>query len=280
MVQVPLVKSGYRPQAVDTSIEADALSFMLLRQRTDAQRLQMASKMMRSARRLSLHCLRQQFAALSPHDLGRKIAIAWFQESCPPDYIPTITDMLWDHDPLELAAQLHGIFARLNIPYYVTGGAAAITYGEPRTTGDVDIVLGIPQTHLRELVQALEAEGFYVAGADDAGPGRCLSITHIESAARADLIISGDMDYERLRFARSRLMSIPGFGDIIFSSPEDVILSKLQWGKRHQSEKQWRDVLAVMKVQGTSLDFAYLWQWAPELGVADDLSRAFIEAGI
>jgi hypothetical protein len=41
----------------------------------------------------------------------------------------------------------------------------------------------------------------------------------------------------------------------------------------------WR-TRAVMKVQGISLDFAYLWQWAPELGVADELSRAFIEAGI
>jgi hypothetical protein len=144
----------------------------------------------------------------------------------------------------------------------------------------VHIVLRIPQIHLGQLVQTLEAEGFYVAGADDAGPGRCLSITHIGSAARADLIISGDMDYERLRFARSRFMSIPDFGDILFSSPEDVILSNLQWGKRHQSEKQWRDVLAVMKVQGTSLDFAYLWQWASKLGITDELIRAFTEAGI
>lgn len=289
MVQSPPVKPGYRPQADDTSIETDAVYFMLLRDRTAVERLEMGDGMMADARRLSLHCLQQRHGALPLQDFARKVAIAWLQDDCPPHYIPSGTAMTWIQNSTDLAAQLHRILTGLNIPYYITGGVAAIAYGEPRTTRDLDIVLEVPRSNLDQsrsnldpLAQALETEGFLVSGLEDAQSGRLqsLGITHIATIARADLIIAGDSAYERLRFERSRVITLPGTGDLMFSSPEDVILSKLQWGKRSQSEKQWRDVLAVMKVQDIDLDFAYLRQWGPELGIAEDLERAFTEAGI
>ena len=67
---------------------------------------------------------------------------------------------------------------------------------------------------------------------------------------------------------------------IYVCSPEDIILQKLNWGRGSQSEKQWRDVLGVLKVQGNSLDFAYLLQWALELELEEDLGRALVEAGL
>ncbi len=55
------------------------------------------------------------------------------------------------------------------------------------------------------------------------------------------------------------------------STPEDVVLSKLRWRLECRSELQWRDCVEIAAVQ--QLDRDYLDRWAPELGVADDLTE-------
>ena len=50
--------------------------------------------------------------------------------------------------------------------------------------------------------------------------------------------------------------------------------------QRSLSEKQWRDVLGILKVQGVELDFDYLQQWAGKLDLVEDLTQAIGEAGL
>jgi hypothetical protein len=45
------------------------------------------------------------------------------------------------------------------------------------------------------------------------------------------------------------------------------------------SERQWRDVLGVLKTRAGDLDLNYLWKWAGELHVGDLLERSMKEAG-
>ncbi|MBE9126719.1 MULTISPECIES: hypothetical protein [unclassified Coleofasciculus] len=80
-----------------------------------------------------------------------------------------------------------------------------------------------------------------------------LQITEVESISRADLIMAGTNDFEYLKFERRRICATSGVEALYFASPEDVILNKLRWGKRSRSEKQWRDVLGVLKVQSSVL---------------------------
>lgn len=283
-IQIPqlAIPAGYRPQAADTSPENDALEFYLLRQRSETDRLLMGASMMRGARRLSLHSLSRQFANLTKQQFAQKIALAWLQENCPPNFTPTDDEMTWIQDSIGLAEQLHRIFESLGISYYITGGVAAIAYGEPRTTRDLDAVIEIVPSAIDPLVQALEQEGFYVPGVEDVRCGRMqtLGVTHIESISRADLIISGASELERLKFDRSRAIEMPGGGVLYFASPEDVVLAKLVWGRGSQSEKQWRDVLGILKVQAESLDCNYLTERAESLGIIDALIQAMTEAGI
>lgn len=275
-------KAGYRPQSEDTSVETDLLMFHLLRQRTTACRLRMAASLTRSARQLSLDCLHQQFRHLTKVQFAQKIAQAWLQEYYPPHYVPTGSEAMWIQDSISLAAKLHPLFEQLEIPYYITGGVAAIAYGEPRTTQDLDLVLAISQNDIDRLVTALSNAGFYVAGVDDVKSGRMqiLQITDIESISRADLVVAGTDEFDRLKFERRRVFATSVAAALYFASPEDVILNKLLWRQRSGSEKQWRDVLGVLKVQAENLELGYLTQWASRLGLADDLNQALTEAGL
>ena len=67
---------------------------------------------------------------------------------------------------------------------------------------------------------------------------------------------------------------------IFVTSPEDVILSKLEWYRMggEVSERQWRDILGVLKTRLGELDLDYLHRWAKELNVSDLLERALKEA--
>jgi hypothetical protein len=271
----------YRSQSEDTSVETDRFFFERLRQVSAIDRWKMADAMMRDARQMSLWSLKRRFGKLGPIALAQKVAQAWLQEDYPKHYIPLGTEMTWIQDSSTLAAELHQIFRALQIPYYITGGVAAIVYGEPRTTRDLDVVLAIQREDLDRLVAALEEKKFYVPGVEDAKSGRMktLGITHIETIARADLVIAGHEEFDRIQFDRRESIEMPGTGEFYIASPEDLILNKLRWGKQSQSEKQWRDVLGILKVQGDTLDFDYLKEWSLQLGLREDLDRVAAESG-
>ncbi|MBE9077166.1 hypothetical protein IQ241_07630 [Romeria aff. gracilis LEGE 07310] len=286
MVQPKLPKfvapPGYRTQAIDISQEADLLDFYLLAQRSVTERVEIAADLMSSARELSLQCLSRQFNYLTAHQLARKLAEAWLQDDCPPGYVPGGSAVTWVQNSIELAAHLHNVFEMANLDYFITGGVAAIAYGDPRTTRDLDIVLRVTSAAIPTLQATLEQAGFYVAGSNDAAAGRMnsLQITHLETISRADLILSNDSAYAQEQFMRRRRYAFPNQTEVFLSSPEDVIISKLRWGRSSESEKQQRDVLAIFKVQQDALDYSYLFRWGAEFGLSEKLEQLTTAAGV
>jgi hypothetical protein len=272
---------GYCSQSIDTNINADLVRFHLYRQRTTIERLMLGAKYKQNARQLSLACLRQSFPELTAEAFSQKIAHAWLQAKCPLNYTPQ-NPISWNQDPTAIAALLAQILNTANIPYYITGGVAAIAHGEPRATIDLDVVIAIDLANLPTLAAIFEANGFYVAGLIDvlAGSLRCLNITHLETIENVDLMISGKDEYDLIKFDRCRLYTLPGSGEVAIASPEDVIISKLIWRQESQSDKQWRDILGVLKVQQEKLDFGYLQVWIDRFGLEQDWQRAKVEAGI
>ncbi len=273
---------GYCPQAADTSISADIVRFHLYRQRTTAERLQLGAKFRHHARQLSIACLRQSFPHLTDRDFALKIANAWLQDKCPSGYIPSLNCMAWNQDPSAIASLMARILTTANIPYYITGGVAAIAHGEPRATIDLDIVISIDLQDISILAANLESQGFYVAGLSDVVSGnlRCLNITHLESIENVDLMISGREEYDLVKLERRQLYTLPDGAEVSIATPEDTIVSKLIWRRESQSDKQWRDILGILKVQQERLDFDYIQAWVAKFGIDDDWQRAKVEAGV
>ena len=86
-----------------------------------------------------------------------------------------------------------------------------------------------------------------------------------------------------MQFSRRRRETLdPSTGEaVFFASPEDVILAKLDWYRRSgRSERQWQDVLGIIKTQGKRLDLTYLRRWADTLGLRDALETALVEGGL
>ena len=267
----------YQAQATDTTLDADRHLFSLLKRCTNKQRMAMTVRYTQGGFAMSLGGLKHRFGHLNQGAFAYKVAQAWLGDHWPPGFEPTGDPMTWTQDSIGLAHRLHVIFSDLGIEYYVTGGVASTTYGEPRFTIDLDLVINVFGDALYPLVVALEADGFYVPGVEDAVSGRMktLQITDQKTIERADLVLTSNEPWDAIKFSRRQLIN-----GVYLASPEDVILNKLRWGQRSQSEKQWRDVLGVLKVQGNDLDFDYLQEWASNLGLAENLARAAGASGL
>ncbi len=271
---------AYQPQSIDTSEASDRYFFQLLRQKTLAERFTMAAQMIRWAKAISLRGIEKARGHLAPEYFAQAV----LQDKWTPALTPTSHKDMWIQDPGEIAQMLHEILESLSIAYYITGGVAAIAYGEPRTTRDLDIVVEVGGSEINTLVTALEAAGFYCphGAVEDiqSGRGRVLSITHMQTLLNADIVLNANTDFDRSKLARRRLeaISLTTTDQFWMVAPEDLILAKLLWGQRSQSEKQWRDVLGVLKVQHDSLEFDYLRQWGTTLGIRELLETAIAAA--
>jgi hypothetical protein len=183
-------------------------------------------------------------------------------------------------DPISVALLVARLLETLRVPYVVAGSLASSLHGEPRSTNDVDLVADLDPTTARLFVDSL-GEAFYAdtsAAIEAAQSGTSFNIVHIETAIKVDVFVAGADAFDRVRLQRRQRIAIdaPAGDDTLYvDTAEDVVLRKLEWYRRggETSERQWRDVLAVLRVQ-QHLDDAHLQTWAKRLGIADLLVRA------
>jgi len=176
------------------------------------------------------------------------------------------------------------VFNRLRIPYLVVGSIASALYGVARSTLDVDIVAELQQDQVEELVEALH-EDFYVD--EEMIRGAILqqssfNLIHLKTLFKVDVFIRKARPFDRVQFERriEQVFAADPDRRVYVTSAEDIILAKLEWFRlgNEVSDRQWRDILGVLKVQAGRLDLAYLNRWAIELNVADLLQRALKES--
>ena len=163
-----------------------------------------------------------------------------------------------------VTAQLEGA----GIPYMVTGSMAANFYAVPRMTRDIDLVVELSERDVDRVIRLFQQE-YYIdrdmvqrAVRDHA----MFNMIHNALVVKVDCVVRKDTEYRREEFARRRAVSVAD-QQVFIVSPEDLILSKLDWAKESRSQMQLDDVRNLLRaVQG--LDTAYLNRWADRLGLA------------
>jgi hypothetical protein len=159
------------------------------------------------------------------------------------------------------------------IPYMIGGSVASSIHGPHRSTNDVDIVIAPTAAQLEQFLGAVS--DYYVSRpAALAAFQRCSMFNVIDapSGHKADLVFLKPRSYSQTELSRRTRVEFAGH-EIYVASPEDVILSKLEWSKMGESERQFRDAANVALTKWHSLDFAYLENWAVELDVVEGLNE-------
>ena len=175
---------------------------------------------------------------------------------------------------------------QLGVLYYIGGSVASSAYGLARSTLDVDMVSALRLEHIPQLVATLKDK--YYISEDSIAEGirrkASFNLLHLESALNIDIFITKNRTYDQTAAKRIRADTISVNEDapqFYLSAPEDVVLAKLEWLKSggQTSDRQWNDILGVLKVQGVHIDEEYLRLWAGQLGVLDLLERALVAIG-
>ncbi|MCL0065687.1 hypothetical protein M1N79_02210 [Dehalococcoidia bacterium] len=160
------------------------------------------------------------------------------------------------------------------IPYMISGSLGSSLHGEPRATNDVDLVIAPTARQLDIFIQSL-GEGYYVNGeaAQEAFRGRgTFNVIDYQAGWKADLIIRRNRPFSLEEFRRRIQGNVVGV-PVFVVSPEDAILSKLEWSRAGESERHFRDAQGVAVVQWDTLDKEYLRKWARELNVENLLDN-------
>ena len=177
-------------------------------------------------------------------------------------------------------------FDSLRIPYFLGGSMASSVHGIYRATADADFVAAVRPHHAQPLA-ALLHPAFYAeveAIRSAASSSRSFNVIHLETMLKVDVFVARTDPFSLMQMRRRALQTASADGQTKFyvASAEDTALAKLQWYRESGgvSDRQWNDVLGVLKVQGPALDRAYLGEWARELKLADLLARALDDAGL
>jgi hypothetical protein len=192
-----------------------------------------------------------------------------------------------DPDLIRALSPIIAVFEESRIPYYIGGSLASSVYGIARATIDVDLVARIEIHHIEFLKNRLQAEYYIdeVLISEAVTYRSSFNLIHLPTSIKIDIFIPSDELYARTAMDRRRadtLSEAQASPEFFFCSTEDVILYKLQWYESggRVSERQWLDVLGVIKVQADSLDKEYLKHWSKQLGISELVQEAFQDAGV
>ena len=137
-------------------------------------------------------------------------------------------------------------------PYLIIGGLAVAVIGEPRMTGDVDVIGYLSMEQATELIDTAVAAGFEVAPDERERLHATGTLRFTKGRFQLDIILAS-LPFEDDARARARKRRL--FGRLVpLPTPEDLLLFKVLAGR----DKDLVDAVGIARRHLTSLDHRYL----------------------
>jgi len=174
---------------------------------------------------------------------------------------------------------------KLGIPYVVTGAVAAIIYGEPRLTNDVDLIMLMKNEDIERFIQAFPATEFYCPPAEILRieikrPYRGhFNLIHHDTGSKADIYLAGEDELHRWALAKKRDMVVEG-ERMKVAPPEYVIVRKLEYFREGGSEKHLRDIAGMVELSSDQIDYKELEEFIHRCGLEKEWAKAKSIAGL
>jgi len=186
-------------------------------------------------------------------------------------------------NPLDLAVRIGRLLDELDLPWVLGGSLASSMVGEPRSTMDVDVAVVLDVDDVDRLVEAVEADYYMSAEmAREAVLAKSpFNLIHHETGWKVDLFPLSDDPLDRRQLDGRQRVPIAEGQFVWVGAAPDQVLRKLRWFRAggEASERQWRDVVAILRIQGERIDRDQLIDDAGPLGLADLAARAIHDAG-
>ena len=164
-------------------------------------------------------------------------------------------------------------FIASGIEWMVVGGVAAIVYGEPRLTQDLDVVAAMDPSQAAGLAAQFVEPRYYcppvevIANEAARESHGLFNLLHLASDARADVYLAGRDALSRRGLVTRRTIALSGLS-VPLAPPEYVIQHKLQFRQQGASERHLRDVRAMLRVLGDTVNVEELQAEADVLGLS------------
>lgn len=184
-------------------------------------------------------------------------------------------------DPITVAIIVAAALESCGLRYVIGGSVASSVAGEPRSTLDVDLMIERDLAKTMCLVEKL-ATGFYVdadSARDALAREGSFNAIHYDTSMKVDFFIAENKHFAQAALHRRREITVRG-KPLFFYAVEDLVIRKLLWFQLggESSERQWRDVVSLLRLNATVVDEPRLRSLAAETGVVSLLDRAIVEA--
>jgi hypothetical protein len=284
-ISLTSIPEGYRSQAEDTNIDIDLLQFQRWREMSLSQKARLITGATQGCRQLSLMGIKNQYPDANYQQQRYLYTLRILGEDWG-SLVKTwnINQKIMIGNPIELALLIAEIFDSLEIAYFVGGSVASSLWGESRATLDVDVVANLKLGQVDEFINLVKSL-FYVS--EDAvktaiSNQSSFNLIHFDTNEKIDIFLLNQTPLAQIEMERKCLQELELGRCLYLASPEDIIIQKLIWYRAGNqiSDRQWRDILGVLKTQSNRLDFDYLHHWSKMENLSPLLHKALVESGL